>query len=310
MFAINRKATHAPIRAAVVLLAMIAAPSCAPAHHTLRVAYAGSMGAVMDRALGPSFADKARISYQGIGGGAYGLARLLAAHRLRADVFISITPGPIHTLERAGLVRTFVPIASTQMVIAYSPKSRFAPQFKLAAAGKLAWWRVLETRGLRFGRTDPATDPQGQSIIFTIELAAKAYHQPDLVSRILGTPRNPAELFTEASLLSRLQSGEIDAASGYLSAVRSLHLPYITLPLSINLGDPSLAAQYARATLNIVARGKIKALHPQPLVFYAAVLTNARHPRLAKTFLTFLLSKKGQAQLFTYGYEAPDGIAI
>ena len=268
------------------------------------------MGAVMDRALGPTFASAEQISYHGIGGGAYGLARLLASKRLRADVFISITSGPIRTLERAHLVRTIAPIASTQMVIAYTPKSRFAKALKLAASRKLAWWRVLETPGLRFGRTDPATDPQGQAIIFTAELAANVYHQPDLVARILGASRNPAEIFTEASLLSRLQSGEIDAASGYASAVRSLHLPYITLPATINLSDPSLAAEYAHATLHIDVRGERKTLHPQPLVFYAVVLTNARHPRLAQTFLAFLRSKEGRALLSTYGYQPPNGMAV
>uniref|UniRef100_E6PF18 Putative ABC-type transport system, periplasmic component n=1 Tax=mine drainage metagenome TaxID=410659 RepID=E6PF18_9ZZZZ len=274
---------------------------------SLRIAYAGSMGAVMDRGLGPRFARSAHLNYQGIGAGAYGLARLIAAGRLQADLFISITPGPIRILQRAGLVARAVPIARTQMVIAYSPKSRFAAQFQAAARGDTAWWRVLETPGLRFGRTDPATDPQGQSIIFTMQLAQNYYHRPDLSQRILGTERNPAQIFTEASLLSRLESGEIDASSGYESAVRSLHLPFIALPPQIDLGDPAYARSYERATIRSTVHGKLKTLHPQPLVFYAAVLKGATNPKAARAFIEYARSDSGQQVLRAYGYDPPLG---
>lgn len=279
----------------------------ATAEPSLRIAYAGSMGAVMDRGLGPRFARSAHIDYQGIGAGAYGLARLIAAGRLQADLFISITPGPIRILQRAGIVARAVPIARTQMVIAYSPKSRFAAQFQSAAKGGTAWWRVLETPGLRFGRTDPATDPQGQSIIFTMQLAQKYYHQPHLAKRILGTERNPAQIFTEASLLSRLESGEIDAASGYESAVRSLHLPFIALPSQIDLGDPAYARSYERATIRSTVHGKAETLHPQPLVFYAAVLKGAANRKAARAFVAFVLSPGGQHILRAFGYDPPLG---
>ena len=49
----------------------------------LRVAYAGSMGVVMDSAAGPAFAKDHHATYQGIGQGSYALARLLAAHQLQ-----------------------------------------------------------------------------------------------------------------------------------------------------------------------------------------------------------------------------------
>ncbi len=290
----------------VLLLGLL--PAVAPRAATvLRVAYAGSMGVVMDRHLGPAFAQAAGIDYQGIGQGAYGLARLLAAKALRTDVFVSITPGPIAVLQQAGLVDRAVPIASTQMVIAYSPRSRFAPALRAAAQGRRPWWRVLETPGLRFGRTDPATDPQGQNIVFTLLLAERFYHQPDMVRRILGAVRNPAQIFTEPSLLSRLQAGQLDAASGYRSAAISHHLPYIPLPDAINLSDPARLADPGVQLPLRLPDGRPETLHPQPLVFYAAVLKNAAQPRLAQKFVAYLLSARGQALLHAQGYgPAPD----
>lgn len=302
------------MRQSIVLRGLLAAlllcllPAAAPCAATvLRVAYAGSMGVVMDRHLGPAFAQSAGIDYQGIGQGAYGLARLLAARALRADVFVSITPGPVTVLQRAGLVDRTVPVASTQMVIVYSPRSRFAPALRAAAQGRRSWWRVLETPGLRFGRTDPAVDPQGQNIVFTMLLAERYYRQPDLVRRILGIAQNPEQIFTEPSLLSRLQAGQLDAASGYRSAAISHHLPYIPLPDAINLSDPARLAEPGVQLSLRLPDGTPETLHPQPLVFYAAVLKNATQPRLAQAFVDFLRSARGQALLRAQGYgPAPD----
>ena len=124
----------------------------------IRVAYAGSMGAVMDQAIGPAFAKARDAEYQGIGQASYALAHLLESKQMRADVFVPVTPGPMRILIKAGLVKEAVPIASTQMVVTYSPSSKFAPDFAAVKQSKKQWYEVLEAPGLRFGRTDPATE--------------------------------------------------------------------------------------------------------------------------------------------------------
>lgn len=295
--------------AATVLVACLVHTAAARAGDTIRVAYAGSMGVVMDHALGPAFAKANNAEYQGTGQGAYGLARLLAAKQVQADVFISITAGPIKVLQDARLVGEAVPVASTQMVITYSPKSEFAARLNEAAASKLPWWQVLESPGLRFGRTDPATDPQGQNIIFTMLLAQQYYHQPDLVTKILGGIHNESQIFSEPSLLSRLEAGQLDASSGYQSAAISHHLPYIPLPDEINLSNPSMAADwYNKVHFTIkLPSGKEAALSTQPLVFYAAVMKNAPDPELATKFLQFLQGPEGQKALREHGYAEPKG---
>jgi molybdate/tungstate transport system substrate-binding protein len=275
----------------------------------VRVAYAGSMGVVMDRVLGPAFASANAVSFQGTGQGAYGLARLLAAKTLQADVFVSVTPGPVRVLQMAGLVQQAVPIASTAMVIAYSPRSRFASRLKAASEGNGAWWQILKSPGLRFGRTDPIIDPQGRNIIFTMELAERYYQAPGLAGAILGPTVNAAQIFTEPSILSRLESGQIDASSGYRSAVVSHHLPYVALPPEINLSDPAYdASWYSQAALALPRPGGgTTQVHPEPLVFYAAVLENAPSPELGRRFAGFLASAQGQAMLRQVGYGPPLG---
>lgn len=298
----------------VTLGILLVLASLALARGVIQVAYAGSMGVVMDHFVGPAFANTQEVQYQGIGQGAYALAQLIKARQLNPDIFISVTPGPMELLIKDGLVQSAYPIASTQMVIAYSPKSRFAPLLKEAAEGKRRWYRVLETPGLRFGRTNPATDPQGRNILFTFLLAERYYHQPDLMQKILRGYANPTQIFAEPSLLLRLESGQIDASSAYLSAVTSYNLPYIKLPSQVNLSDPRYAKSWYRGVhLELPSpsgSGKALLLYPRPLVFYAAVLRNTRHPKLARAFVTLLLSSEGQTMLRENGYGPPLGASI
>ncbi|HEY0208420.1 extracellular solute-binding protein [Acerihabitans sp.] len=283
----------------------------------IRVTYAGSMGVVMDKYLGPAFAKDQHLNYQGQGQGAYGMARLLASKKIVADVFVSITPGPMDILKQAGLINDAVPVASTRMVIVYNPKSKFAPAFDAAKhAGKgdnaHAWWKVLQSPGLAFGRTDPVNDPQGQNIIFTMLLAEKYYQQPGLAHNVLGEVQNPKQVFAEGGLLTRMESGQVDAASGYESATISAGLPYITLPDEINLSNPAMSKDwYDKASFQVKdASGQEKTLHTQPLVFYAAVLNNAPDAEQARKFVAYLQSRAGQDLLQQNGYGLPKGGAL
>ena len=290
-----------------------AASAAGAAEPVLAVAYAGSMGALMDRALGPAIERQAHVQFQGRGAGAYALAHLLADRKVRADVFVSITPGPIEVLRKAGLVDVAVPVASTQMVIAYSPDGPHAAAFRDAAAGRLPWYEVLRRPGVRFGRTDPTTDPQGRNIVFAMLLAQEYYHQPGLAAALLGDyQHNAAQIFAEPSLLSRLQSGQIDASSGYLSAVLSHKLPYIKLPAQINLSDPAMQRDwYGRVHFTITgADGRPQQLSTQPLVFYAALLKNAADAQSGRAFIELMQGAQGRKMFAEYGYGAPLGGAL
>jgi len=279
---------------------------CGPAmaDQKITVAFAGSMGVVMDRGIGPAFTEKTGVKFQGIGQAAMGLAHLLSAKSLNADVFVSVSPGPIKVVEQAGLMEGAVPVASTSIVLAYAPSSKFAAA--LAAKGA-DWPKILEEPGLRFGRTDPVTDPQGAYVLYTLQLAELYYKQPGLAKAVAGAVQNPAEIFAEPSLLARLQDGQIDATLGYESAVISQHLPFVALPPEINFSNPALAKSwYSKASLTL--KGKVA--HPGQLVFYAAVLKNAANPQGAEKFVKFLNSPEGQKLFAQYGYNPGKGPKI
>jgi len=267
----------------------------------LEVAYAGSMGSVMEGPLKSAAAHSLQLEMHGRAEGSNALAQLIVGGEIRPDVFIAITPGPALTVVRAGKAESAGAIARTEMVIAYSPKSRLAPRFDAAGKGKANWAEVLQDPGLRFGRTDPVTDPQGRNIIFTMMLAAKMYQRPDLVAKVLGDVINERQIFTEPTVEARLQSGELDAASAYKIQPGPFHLPYITLPREVNLSGDDIQRMHPDLTLTVGG----KTYSPEPLIFYAAVLKDAPNRQGAAAFARWLKGDEAQAILRSHDYDPP-----
>jgi molybdate/tungstate transport system substrate-binding protein len=279
----------------------------AAARSVLRVAYAGSMGVVMDLHLGPDFCRLDGCRFEGMGRGAWALAHLIASRSFTADVFISVTSGPMDFLRGRRWVRHAVAVARTEMVLAYNPHSRFAPLMRQAKTGRPAWWQVLEKPGLRLGRTDPRVDPQGRNVIFVCLLAGNQYHRPRLAHRLLGAWENSVQIFSEPSLMTRLEAGQLDVAITYRSAAVSHHLPYVSLPAAINLGSPTRRSTYRRVSFRLAGTGQ--RVYPAPLVFYAGILRGTRHSVLARAFIAYLGSSAAAVRWQRLGY-APIAQAV
>ena len=267
----------------------------------LDVAYAGSMGSMMEGPIKSSVAQSLKLDFHGRAQGSSALAQLIVGGSIRPDVFIPVTPGPALTILRAGKADSAQPVAHTEMVIAYSPKSKFASRFEAAAKGKEDWWKILLDPGLRFGRTDPVTDPQGRNIIFTMMIAAKVNKQADLVEKILGPAINEKQIFTEPTVMARLQSGELDASSAYKIQPGPLNLPCVTLPKEVNLSGQNIHADHPEITLSVGG----KTYNPEPLIYYAAVLKDAPNAKGAAAFMAWLMGDEGQAIFHRYNYDPP-----
>jgi molybdate/tungstate transport system substrate-binding protein len=131
----------------------------------LDVASAGSFRQMVEGPLKDAAAKTLGLSLRSHAQGADAVARSIVDGTLQADVFVPITAGPMRTVFAGGKADVAVPIARTEMVIVYSPKSRFAARFEAAREGKEVWWKVLETPGVKIARSDPASDPGGRNII-------------------------------------------------------------------------------------------------------------------------------------------------
>ncbi len=275
----------------------------APSGHagTANVAYAGSLQLLNNKTIGPTFARATGFSYEGRGGGSFGLSNEIVAGEIAPNVFESVGAGPIQPLMPK-LTRWYVQFASSPIVVAYNPKTPYASELAAIAKGQkplAALFSLMEQPGFLLGRTNPQTDPQGQAFYEMVELAQSQFHLPaETVTKVLGSPDNPSQVFAETTLESRLQAGQLYAASAFLSQAIQLHLPYITLPAEMNFGDPALASEYAAASLDL---GSGHVVHGVPLVLDITTV-GGQDAQAADSFVAYTLSPAGRRAMQAAGY--------
>ena len=284
-------------------------PTSSSAKHsgTVNVAYASSIQYLNEKIVGPAFTKDQGYTYSGRSGASGELESEIAAGVITPNVFESVGGDNITPLEPK-FTKWYIQYASTQIVVAYNPNSKYASQFKAFANGSKplsGLFTLMQTPGFKLGRTDPNIDPQGRAFIFMLQLAQSHYHLPaSTVSKILGTSdfgtASSPQIFAESALDATLQSGQLDASSAYLNQAIQLHLPYIALPAVINLGTPADKALYKKASVTITSKGKKSTKHGSPLVIDITLIGT---PTPAGTaFVAYTLSAKGRAQYQQGGY--------
>jgi molybdate/tungstate transport system substrate-binding protein len=265
------------------------------------VLYAGSLATIMENGIGPAFTKTTGYTFQGEAQGSLGGAQMIHDHLRTPDVFISADPlvntnilmGP----QNGNLVKWFAIVASSQLVLAYNPHSRFAAKFQDSAANRIPWYEVLETPRVKFGRGDPSIDPKGYRTLFLFNLAGKHYHRPDIPG-LLGDPMNPAQVFPEIVLMARVESGQFDAGFFYKHEILAHHLPYIELPPEINLGDPRFSDMYAQEVYTTPSGQRVTGA---PIIFTITIPESAPHRDAALAFVRFLLSSEKLLREFGFG---------
>lgn len=277
----------------------------ASATGTASVAYASSLEYINEKVISPAFASATGNQYSGRGGASGTLEQEVAAGEIAPNVLEVIGADNVTPLEPK-YTKWYVAYTGTKMVLAYNPNGKYASQFKAIAAGSKplsSLFALLQTPGLKLGRTDPNTDPQGRNFIYMLELARNYYHLPaDTVAKILGTTNfgtaDSSQIYAESALDSTLQSGQLDAASAYINQAVQLHLAYIPLPSAINLGDSAYAAQYKTASVTIKEGTK----HGSPQVVDITIIGTPTPAAIA--FVKYQLSSAGQALYKAGGFTA------
>lgn len=255
----------------------------------------------MENGVGPAFSAATGYQYKGEAHGSLGAARLIHDHLRSPDVFISADPSVNESVlmgsKNGDLVTWYVTLASSQLVLAYNPKSPFAAKLEAAAAGKTPWYEVLATPGMRFGRGDPTIDPKGYRTLFLFDLAGKYYQRPEIPA-LLGDPLNPAQVLPEVALLARIESGQFDAGIFYKHEAVPHKLPFVSLPPEINLGDSRFSNLYAQATYTTP---KGEHVSGAPILFTITIPKTVHDQEAAEAFVRFVLSSRELLEKFGFG---------
>jgi molybdate/tungstate transport system substrate-binding protein len=261
---------------------------------TANVAYASSLEYLNEKVAGPAFTAATGYGYSGFGASSGDLEADIAAGEIHPNVFQSVGGDNITPLEPK-FTSWYIQYAGTEMVVAYNPNGKYASQFKAIADGSMPasdLFTLLQTPGLKLGRTDPNIDPQGRDFIYMLQLAQAYYHLPsDTVSKILGTTdwgtASSSQIYAESSLDSTLQSGQLDAASAFVTQAIELHLAYVPLVPQINLCCNKYAATYHTASITVKSGTK----HGSPQVIDITMVGTLTDAGIA--FVKYMLSPAG-----------------
>jgi molybdate/tungstate transport system substrate-binding protein len=261
------------------------------------VMYAGSLVKIFETSLGSSFQNQTGYTYEGEGKGSVQIANLMVDGFRKPDIFVSAGTIPIMKLvdNKPPLANWLIKFASTEMVIAYSPKSHFYNELEKARTGQIPWYKVLSEKDFKFGRTDPELDPKGYNMIIAAKLSNIYYNDSSIKQKILGDDRNPKQVFTEETLNTILESGQVDAIAAYKHEAISRGLLYITLPPQVNLGNSDFSNYYKMASYTFSSNGQI--ISGAPVYFSVTIPNTYKNFNGAVSFVNYLISPNDKGKL-------------
>ncbi|QKG80528.1 extracellular solute-binding protein [Tenuifilum thalassicum] len=257
--------------------------------NTITIFHAGSLSLPL-KAAADSFM-KANPGVQVVleSAGSVECSRKITELGRKCDLFFSADYNVIKNLLLTEYATYFIPFASNKMVVAYRPDSRLADSISADS-----WIDILLNQDVRYGRSDPNNDPCGYRTVLLLELAEKYYSRTGVASQILAKD-NKYIRPKEVDLIALLEAGAIDYFFIYESVALQHDLSFLSLPDSINLGNPDLSDYYSSVSTQIKGSkpDEVLSIHGEPILYAFTIPTNAPNAELAQKFASFFLSKNG-----------------
>ncbi len=138
-----------------------------------------------------------------------------------------------------------VTFAGNALVLVYNPHTEGGR--RIDAAAEDAWFEPILEGAVRLGRTDPGVDPLGYRTLMAADLASRYYGRPALRGAIV----DHGQIYPETAVLSRLETGTIDAAFLYRNMAVERDFASRELPDAVDLSDPAFDERYANATYRL-----------------------------------------------------------
>ena len=233
--------------------------------------------------------------------GSVAAARKITDLHRECDIMASADYTIIEKLLIPGHTGWLIQFARNEMVIAFREN---APSANNINADN--WYKILSEADIRYGRSNPDTDPCGYRTVQTLQLAENYYENKNISQKLLSKDQNYIRP-KETDLLSLLETATIDYIFIYRSVAQQHQLNYIPLPKEINLSAPGLAADYAKASVKIAGKkpGTTMELQGKPMVYGITLLDNAPNQKAALKFLDYLLDdEKGSKIMQKNGQES------
>ncbi|MFB6078337.1 MAG: extracellular solute-binding protein [Halarchaeum sp.] len=184
----------------------------------------------LQHALSEGLADAVDVPLEVETHGSATVARLISEGQRDPDV---VTVADTALFESPLSPPWYSVFTSNAVVLAYDPDTAGGR----AVADAENWYDPLIAGDAALGRTDPDQDPLGYRTLFALDLASRYYGVDGLRERLLSRDQT----YQESGLVSRFETGSIDAAFAYRNMAVERGYEYVSLPDQINLSDPAYA---------------------------------------------------------------------
>ncbi len=217
-----------------------------------------------------------------------------------ADVFMSADYMVIENMLIPDHAGWYIPFASNELAIVYTPRSRFADEI-----GANNWMEILMRDDVKYGRSNPDMDPCGVRSVFTIKLAEEKYGKEGFAEDLLNKDRDNIRS-KETDLIALLESNHIDYIFLYKSVALQHGLEYLVLPDSLSLGNFALNDWYGKVSMETLGTqpGETITEYGEAMVYGLTIPFKSANKELAERFIFFVLHpEKGQKILSDLGQE-------
>jgi molybdate/tungstate transport system substrate-binding protein len=249
-----------------------------------------------------------------------------------ADIVVSADYGLIDQRLMPNYTSFNLKYASNTMVIAYTNKSKNSTQLN-----STNWYQILGDSNVKFGFSDPNSDPAGYRAVMMLQLADTYYNDSTIFNKlvannsaitseqdgtgyVVSVPSNlnqTSKIMVRsdaAQLMPSLQSGDIDYVITYKNIAeqqKSSGVEYMELPDELSLSNTSYEPQLKKIKMKEFSdnANKTKNVTLTPIVYGVTVLNNAPQRQLAIDFVQLLLSPTG-TQIVQNSFQDPISPAI
>ncbi len=252
---------------------------------TITIFHAGSLSYPFEKIIKAFNKEYPYVKVLAESSGSLAGARKLTELKRSCDVFASADYKIIEQLLFPDYANWYIAFARNELAVAFSEKSAFSKEIRSEN-----WHEILLRPTVRYGRSDPNADPCGYRSLLMWQLAELYYQRPGLSSLLI----KKDDRFVrpkEVDLLALLETGTVDYIFIYRSVAMQHGLKFISLPDSINLGNPALEEHYSQAFLYLrgLSPGEKMTVRGEPMIYAVTIPLNAKNQEPAQKFVAFLL---------------------
>jgi molybdate/tungstate transport system substrate-binding protein len=277
--------------ASIVCVFVLVSPLHARAGEKLIIFHAGSLS-IPFREMAKAFtAQQAGVEVIREAAGSRTCARKITDLGRPCDVMASADYTVIENLLIPKYAAWNISFATNEMAVMYRPDSKYAKEIN----GQ-NWYRILLRKDVEYGHSDPNSDPCGYRSQLVWQLAEKYYHVPGLYEKLrAGCPERNVRP-KETDLIALLEAGELDYLFIYKSVAMQHNMPFVNLPVNINLGSSRFSDFYRQSSIRISGKtpGSFIEKKGSPMVYGITIPKNAPHVKRAIQFVSFLLGPDGR----------------